>query len=189
MLLLLLDDFFLNERVNVQVVRDTSGRFRALDGRHLGLERLKKQGRSLEGSNWHAILPETHCVGINATLWSAAHPREVVNSPNMNIWQAENRLKQLAREDHRGHLYIGPEGGSLFSYQESIKGLFWMPPTLEFFKREQVPQSPPPRPCPPQGCNIVSKLIRSWQKRRFRGWLDRRAEEFAAQGGGVVKPL
>lgn len=188
-LLMMLDDFFLNQRVDQAAVRDAVARFRALSGRYLGIDRFNKQGTPLEGSTWHAILPEPPCVGLNATIWSAAHLREVVNSPGMNIWQAENRAKQLAREDQSGHFYIGPEGSALMTYQESIKGLFWKPSTLDFFKREKVPQSLSPRPCPPQGQDFISKLIRSWQKRRFRGWLDRRAKEFAAQGGGVVKPL
>jgi hypothetical protein len=188
-LLMLLDDFFLNMPVFSPDVHQAVARFRRLKARYLGIDRFNKQGTPLEGSTWHAILPEPPCVGLNATIWSAAHLREVVNSPGMNIWQAENRAKQLAREDQSGHFYIGPEGTALMTYQESIKGLFWKPSTLEFFKREKVPQSLSPRPCPPQGQDFISKFIRSWQKRRFRGWLDRRAKAFAAQGGGVVRPL
>jgi hypothetical protein len=188
-LMLLLDDFFLNDHVNDAAVRDAVVRFRELNGRYLGVDRFSKQGKPLQDSTWHKILPDPPCVGLNATIWSAAHLREVVNSPGMNIWQAENRAKQLAREDQDGHFYIGPEGQALLTYQESIKGLFWKPSTLQFFKREQVPIKLSPRPCPVQGQDFISKFIRSWQKRRFRGWLDRRTKEFAAQGGGVVKPL
>jgi hypothetical protein len=177
-LMLLLDDFFLNDHVNDAAVRDAVVRFRELNGRYLGVDRFSKQGKPLQDSTWHKILPDPPCVGLNATIWSAAH-----------LWQAENRAKQLAREDQDGHFYIGPEGQALLTYQESIKGLFWKPSTLQFFKREQVPLKLSPRPCPVQGQDFISKFIRSWQKRRFRGWLDRRTKGFAAQGGGVVKPL
>lgn len=188
-MLMLLDDFFLDRRVDHQEVLSVVSRFRSLGARYLGLDHFQKQGTPVEGTAWHAVVPELPCVGLNATLWDAAHLREVVSSPGMNIWQAENRLKQLAREDPRGHFYIGPEGKALLTYQESIKGLFWKPSTLEFFEREKMPSGLSPRPCPPQGQDFISKFIRSWQKRRFRGWLDRRAKAFAAQGGGVVKPL
>ena len=188
-LMLLLDDFFINQKVDEAEVAAAVQRFRSMSGRYLGIDHFSKQGKPVPNTTWHAILPDPPCVGLNATLWSAAHLREVANSPGMNIWQAENRLKQLAREDQRGHFYIGPEGKALLTYQESIKGLFWKPSTLEFFKQQNVPRSSTPRPCPPQGQDFLSKLIRSWQKRRFRSWLDRRSKTFAETGGGMVKPL
>jgi len=188
-LLLLLDDFFLNQPVVTEDVLAAVRRFRALQGRYLGIDQFNKQGTPLEGSTWHAILPEHPCVGLNATLWSASHLRAVANSPGMNIWQAESRAKCLAREDHRGHFYIGPEGRALLTYQESIKGLFWKPSTLEFFRKENVPLAASPRPCPPQGFDFVSKLIRSWKKRRFRNWLKIQSEKVARAGGGMVKPM
>lgn len=189
-ILLLLDDFFLNQRVDEDAVRGAVDRFRAFKCCYLGIDHFKKAGIPLENSTWHMTLPEeTPCVGLNATFWSAEHLHEVVNSPGMNIWQAEKRAKDLARANPQGHYYIGPEGRPLLTYHESIKGLFWKPTTIEFFKHEQVPQCQSPRPCPPQGQDALSKLIRSWQKRRFRGWLDRQAKACAAQGGGVIKPL
>jgi hypothetical protein len=70
-----------------------------------------------------------------------------------------------------------------------VKGLFWKPSTLDFFRQQGIPLSGSPRPCPPQGNDIISKLIRSWKKRRFRNWLSRRSEKIAQAGGGVIKPL
>lgn len=188
-LMMLLDDFFLNRRVDHAEVLSVVSRFRSMKARYLGLDHFQKTGKPVPDTTWHAVFPELPCVGLNATLWDAAYLREVVNSPGMNIWQSENRLKQLARENHEGHYYIGPEGQALLTYQESIKGMFWKPSTLDFFKWEAVSRCLSPRPCPPQGQDFISKFIRSWQKRRFRGWLDRRAKAFAAQGGGVVRPL
>lgn len=188
-LLMLLDDFFLNQPVSSQDVLAAVQRFRQLGARYLGLDRFNKQGTPLPGTTWHATLPEPPCVGLNATLWSAAQLRAVADAPDMNIWQAENRAKQLAREDHSGHYYIGPEGKPLLTYQESIKGLFWKPSSLDFFKKEKVPLSTSPRPCPPQGSDFVSKLVRSWMKRRFRAWLNKQSQKMALAGGGVIKPL
>jgi hypothetical protein len=164
-------------------------RFRQMNGRYLGIDHFKKQGTPIPGTTWHAILPEPPCVGLNATIWSASQLQAVANSPGMNIWQAENRAKQLAREDQTGHFYIGPEGKALMTYQESIKGLFWKPSTLDFFKKEKVPLSATPRPCPPQGQDFVSKFIRSWKKRSFRNWLRKRSEKMSSEGSTVVKPL
>jgi hypothetical protein len=188
-LLMLLDDFFLNQLVSTKDVQEAVQRFRQMNGRYLGIDHFKKQGNPIPGTTWHAILPEPPCVGLNATIWSAAQLQAVANSPGMNIWQAESRAKQLAREDQTGHFYIGPEGRALMTYQESIKGLFWKPSTLEFFKKEKVPLSATPRPCPPQGQDFVSKFIRSWKKRSFRNWLRKQSETMALEGGGVVKPL
>jgi len=188
-LMLLLDDFFLNQPVNEQDIGSALARFGQFQARYLGLDRFHQLGQPVPNTTWHAILPSPLCVGLNATLWSAPYLREVANAPGMNIWQAENRLKQLARADQTGHFYIGPEGKALLTYQESIKGLFWKPSTLEFFKRENVPLSDSPRPCPPQGSDFISKFIRSWKKRSFRNWLRKRSEKVARAGGGVVKPL
>ncbi len=188
-LLMLLDDFFLNQPVITKDVQEAVQRFRQMNGRYLGIDHFKKQGTPIPGTTWHAILPEPPCVGLNATIWSAAQLQAVANSPGMNIWQAENRAKQLAREDQTGHFYVGPEGKALLTYQESIKGLFWKPSTFEFFKKEKVPRSATPRPCPPQGQDFISKFIRSWKKRSFRNWLRKRSEKMARDGGGVVKPL
>jgi len=187
--IMLLDDFFLNRPVVTQEVQAAVQEFRRRKGRYLGLDHFQMLGTPVPGSTWHAILPEPPCVGLNATMWSADHLRTVAAAPGMNIWQAENRAKQLAREDQCGHYYIGPEGKALMTYQESIKGLFWKPSTLEFFKHENVPLSASPRPCPPQGQDFVSKFIRSWKKRSFRNWLRRRSAATARAGGGVIKPL
>ncbi|WP_395742602.1 hypothetical protein [Prosthecobacter sp.] len=187
--LMLLDDFFLNRPVVSQEVQAAVQQFRQRQACYLGIDHFSVQGTPVPESTWHAILPEPPCVGLNATIWSASQLRAVAAAPGMNIWQAENRSKQLARESPEGHYYIGPEGKALLTYQESIKGLFWKPSTLEFFKRENVPLSASPRPCPPQGKDFVSKLIRSWKKRSFRSWLRRRSEKTARAGGGTVKPL
>lgn len=188
-LLMLLDDFFLNQTVVTADVQEAVRRFRQMNGRYLGIDHFKKVGTPLPGTTWHAILPEPPCVGLNATIWSAEQLRAVAAAPGMNIWQAENRAKQLAREDQSGHFYIGPEGTALMTYQESIKGLFWKPSTLDFFKRENLPLSASARPCPPQGQDFISKFIRSWKKRGFRNHLRKRSETMARTGDSVVKPL
>ena len=188
-LLMLLDDFFLNQPVVTADVLEAVQRFRELKARYLGIDHFQKPGTPLPGTTWHATLPEPPCVGLNATIWDAGQLRAVAAEPGMNIWQAENRAKQLAREDHSGHYYIGPEGRALVTYQESIKGLFWKPSTLEFFKKENVPLSASARPCPPQGSDFISKFIRSWKKRSFRNHLRKRSEAMALDGTTVVKPL
>jgi hypothetical protein len=187
--MVMLDDFFLNREVDSSAVLEAVSRFQTLGGRYLGIDRFRKEGTPVDNCDWHAVLQEKPCVGLNAVILDSAHAAKVVSEPGMNIWQTESRLKTLAAEDPSGHFYVGPDGKALITYQEAIKGLFWKPSTLEFFKEQNVPSPSSPRPCPPQGQDFLSKWIRSWHKRRYRKWLNRRADEIAAKSGGIIEPL
>lgn len=146
----LLDDCFLNRPVDHARFVEFCAQATALDAKCLGLDNIAKPGTPVSGTCFSQVTPEHNCVGLNATFWRKSHLSDVCE-PGLNIWAAERRLKSLAQAEAKGHYYLGPGTPTVLTYVESIKGLFWKPPTLEFLRQHQLRPDLWRRPCPPQG--------------------------------------
>lgn len=163
----LLDDFFLNKPVDHARLVQFCAQATTLDAKYFGVDNLAKPGTPVPGTCFSQVTPENNCVGLNATFWRKSHLSNVCE-PGLNIWAAERRLKALALAEPAGNFYLGPGTPTVLTYVESIKGLFWKPPTIEFLKQHGRRPDFWRRPCPPQGDDLFSKFFRSLQKQRMR---------------------
>ena len=165
--LVVLDDFFPNRPVDHARIVEFCAQATALDAKYLGLDQFAKSNPPVPGTCFSHVTPETNCVGLNVTFWQKSHLSEVCE-PGLNIWAAERRLKSLAMQEPKAHFYLGPGAPTVITYVESIKGLFWKPPTIEFLKQHNLQPDFWRRTCPPQGDDPFSKLFRSLHKQRMR---------------------
>jgi hypothetical protein len=184
----LLDDFFLNAPVDPQLVQETLRDFQALNADYLAVDKFAKPGKKVKNSLWNQVTKDNLVVGLNASLWRKSHLAKIA-VPGLNIWKAENIAKQLAKNNPEAHYYFGPDSKPLITYQESIKGYFWKPSSLEFLKSHNLKADLKWRPCPPQGKDFFSKLIRSYYKRRMKARQLYEDLKYETKVGETIRPL
>jgi len=184
----LLDDFLLSAPVDPQLVEETFHHFQTLNADYLAVDKFTKSGKKVENSLWNQVTKDNLVVGLNVALWRKSHLAKIA-VPGLNIWKAENVAKQLAKENPETNYYFGPDSKPLITYQESIKGYFWKPSGLEFLKLHGLEADLKWRPCPPQGRDFFSKLIRSFYKYRMKRRQKIDEKNAGLNGGKTVSPL
>ncbi len=188
-LIMLLDDFLLNQPVQHALIQETWEQFNRLNAKYLAADNFGKEGEREPGTRFCRVTPEKLVVGLNATFWRKTHLQEVAAEHGLNIWKTENRVKALAKADPRGHYFLAPDAPDLLTYEESIKGYFWKTSSIEFLAKHNLRPNLWRRPCPPQGEDPMSRFLRSLHKRRMRfanqlnGWLGGALRE------KVIRPL
>jgi len=85
-----------------------------------------------------------------------------------DVWQSESELRKLRYSDVTGFYLIRNIEVPHFKYVQGVKGKFWLPKGVEFCRAEGIEPDLKKRPCPPQGKDMLSKLMRSYYKRRMK---------------------
>lgn len=182
-LFMLLDDYLLNATVDGARIEEAWRQFHRLNGVFLDADNFKKGDDCIRGTWFCEAKPEQFYVGLNAVFFQKAYLKRVTSEAGLNIWQTENRLKALARENLQGHFFMEPGTPALVTYVESIKGYFWKPMSLSFLAQHGLKPDLSRRPCPPQGRDPFSRFYRSILKRRV--WYANRLNHWL---GGRLRP-
>ena len=167
------DDYLLDRKVDVDFLCSWIEKFINGEGNYLSLRHTKINPA---GSGEMAPISKASYDSWFSDFHAAVWKEELLNSlanHKLNVWKTESEIRKLRHTDILGFNYIINSPKPLISYIEGVKGKFWMPKAVEFCKKEGLSPNLAYRPCPPQGQDLRSKLIRSYHKRRlqFVHWL------------------
>ena len=165
------DDYLLDRKVDVDFLCSWIEKFINGEGNYLSLRHTKINPAG--SVNMIAGPNETYptFADFQAGAWKKEMLKQLADL-KLNVWSTESEIRKL-RHTNIGGFYYMTNSASLVSYIEGVKGKFWMPKAVEFCKKEGLSPNLAYRPCPPQGQDLRSKLIRSYHKRRlqFVHWL------------------
>ena len=162
------DDYLLDRKVDVDYLCIWIERFISTKGNYLSLRHAKIQpsGRG-ELMSISKATRESWFADLQAAVWKKDLLSKLANY-KLNVWQTESEIRKLRCADILGFNYIINIPSPLISYVEGVKGKFWMPKAIEFCKKEGLSPNLKHRPCPPQGQNVIAKIIRSYYKRKMK---------------------
>lgn len=163
-LIFLLDDFLLDQVVDHSYVETLVQELNRLDGNFLELDCMYDHGIKVGNIPLRQMTLEKQRVGMTVSMWKRDFFIRVCK-PGLNIWQAENNLKYIAKTECEGIYTMDKDGRAPFRYVESVKGRFWKTIGIDYLKEHNLTPDLKFRPYPPQGRDIFSKLIRSFFKR------------------------
>ncbi|MBL9177514.1 MAG: hypothetical protein JNM65_05585 [Verrucomicrobiaceae bacterium] len=186
---MLLDDLFFDRPVETTRVNETVAQMARRGGVYLETGRQGDAGPRVEGTDLRRIPASNPIAGINSAIYSKQLLLELAR-PGNSIWDGNKVMNAMNVEDSPDLYYLREGVPPLISFMEAVKGKFWKPAAMDFMRRTGVTPDLKWRPFPPQGQDPISKVVRSFHKRRMD--LRKRREEKRFAAGGVpalVRPM
>jgi len=188
-LIFILEDFLFATPVDEKRVLDACQQLHRIGGKYLALDQFGETGELVPGTDFRLSGGDDNLhAGLNLSLWRTDFLREIAQ-PGKNIWQAESALRARNRAHEPGIYYMQTGTVPIFTYCESVRGLFWKKYALEFLAGHGLRPNLRRRPCPDQSDSKMARMWRSLLKRRMkiRSWLQ---QSLVLKGIGTqVKPL
>lgn len=176
----LLDDFFLDQTVPAGWVEDLVAQLDQAQGDFVSLYHLAPNNRPLApGSLLSVIQARLECPGFHAGIFRRSYLMKLA-AAGENIWRTETLMRDDALDPCFRQFSLTADTPFQLSYQESVRGRFWKPNGLAYLKQHGLKPDLWHRPCPPQGSDVLSKVIRSFHKRRMQ-WRDKALSRKAAK--------
>jgi hypothetical protein len=166
LVMLLLDDFFFDAPFREADFQAAAVQMQAAGGRLLEMRLHGSIGTMVNDTWFRRADPSNLCAGINSNLWQRELLMEIAE-PGLNIWQCESLVRKKLREGEQNFFFMKEDAPRLISFVEGVRGRFWKPEGLSYLRANGIQPDLTWRPCPPQGQDFISKLIRSFQKRRM----------------------
>lgn len=186
---MLLDDLFFDRPVETARVNEVVTQMARRDGVYLETGRQGDAGPLVEGTDLRHIPASNPIAGINSAIYSKQLLLELAR-PGNSIWDGNKAMNAMNLKDSPDLYYLREGVPPLISFMEAVKGKFWKPEAMDFMRRTGVKPDLKWRPFPPQGQDPISKVVRSFHKRRMD--LRKRREEKRFVAGGVpalVRPM
>ena len=164
--MLLLDDFFFDAPFREADFQTAMAQMKAEGGRLLEMRLHGSVGTPVSNTWFRRADPSNLCAGINSNVWQRDLLLEI-SQPGLNIWQCESLVRKKLREGEQNFFFMKEDAPKLISFVEGVRGRFWKPDGLAYLQANCIQPDLKWRPCPPQGQDFISKLIRSHHKRRM----------------------
>ena len=164
------DDYLLDRKVDVNYLSTWIERYINTRGKYFSLKNIKINPSNFGGGELKPISKESFdswFADFNAGVWKSDMLLQLAQL-KLNVWQTESEIRKLRFTDIDGFYYISENEKPLLNYVQGVKGKFWLPDAIDFCKKEGLQPDLKHRPCPPQGQDLISKLIRSYHKRRMQ---------------------
>jgi hypothetical protein len=161
---LLLDDFFLDQDVPTDFIDRCIDQLKSKNGHFINLNQTDQSGRQIDGTWFRQVNPQNAFGSIQAAVWRKDWLLKICEQ-GLDIWQTESYIRRCVEKSEEGFFYLSETSPFHFTYMEAVRGRFWKPSALEFLNKYGVQPNLRVRPCPCQGRDFFSKLIRSFQKR------------------------
>jgi hypothetical protein len=171
--ILILEDFFFATPVDEARVLDACRQLHRIGGKYLALDQFGDLGDAVPGTEFRVSGGDDNLhAGLNLSLWRTGFLREIAQ-PGKNIWQAESALRARNRAHEPGVYYMQTNTTPIFTYCESVRGLFWKQYALDFLASHGLRPNLRRRPCPNQSDSKLARMHRSLLKRRMKiaSWL------------------
>lgn len=181
----LLDDFFLDQPVPTGWVEKLVSQLDQAGGDFVSLYHVAA-GRSntAEGSFLSPINERMECPGFHAGVFRRTYLMKLA-AAGENIWSTESLMRDDSLDSKIRQFSLSDASPFHLTYVESVRGRFWKKNGLEYLTQHGLKPDLWRRPCPPSGDDPVSRIIRSFHKRRMK-WLDKRRSRKTPE---VVLPL
>ena len=180
----LLDDFFLDQTVPAGWVENLVQQLDQAGGDFVSLYHQVEPGRPLQAGSLLSVIQERmECPGFHAGIFRRTYLMKLA-SAHENIWRTETLMRDDAPVGEHKQFSLTPASPFRLTYVESVRGRFWKPNGLAYLKQHGLKPDLGHRPCPPQGSDILSKIIRSYHKRRMQ-WRDKKLARKAAKEGST----
>jgi len=163
---MLLDDLFLDRPVETARVNELVEQMACRGGVYLETGRQSDAGGLVEGTDLRRIPASNPIAGINSAIYSKQLLLELAQ-PGNSIWDGNKVMNAMNLADSPDLYYLREGVPPLISFMEAVKGKFWKPAAMDFMKRTGVTPDLKWRPFPPQGQDPLSKVVRSFYKRRM----------------------
>ncbi len=181
------DDYLLHGPVNHALLVERCDQFATAGGKFLSLWSHGDKGATVPDTPFNLVPPEWLVADLQAGFWNVASFRKFL-AQGINVWQGESAIRAQILRDNTGFWHVRADHPRLLDYVEGVKGGFWKPNAVQFCREQGIEPDLKTRPCPPQGNDPISKLMRSLQKRRIRWRTNRRLKRSRADGGASVQP-
>ncbi len=188
-IIFILEDFFFATPVDEKRVFDACRQLHCIGGKYLALDQFGDTGDLVPGTDFRVSGGDDNLhAGLNLSLWRTDFLREIAQ-PGKNIWQAESALRARNRAHEPGIYYMQKGTTPIFTYCESVRGLFWKQHALDFLAGHGLRPNLRRRPCPDQSDSKSARMLRSLLKRRMKiaSWL--RTHLVMRGIGSRVQPL
>ena len=166
-ILYLCEDYFVTGKVDVNGITQIVNFVSARNGVFVRMCNWVEEGTKVDFMGLYEISPRTQWMAhLQPSLWHRERMIEMA-VPGHDPWQAESHLNRVAKQIGKGYYSISRETPPVLPYFEGVRGGFWKPIGVEYFKKQGLPINLKARPCPPQGEEWYKKFYRSILKRRM----------------------
>ncbi len=181
----LLDDFFLDQAVPTDWLESLVSQLDQAGGDFVSLYHVAVGGAALPEGSWLSpIRGRMECPGFHAGIFRRSYLMKLA-SAGENIWRTEALMRDDALDRSFKQFSLTESSPFHLTYVESVRGRFWKPNGLAYLNQHGLKPDLWRRPCPPQGTDVLSKVIRSFHKRRMQ-WMARAS---ARKPTSPVRPL
>lgn len=181
----LLDDFFLDQPVKSGWVEELVSQLDQAGGDFVSLYHVARGKQPVvEGGFLSPIKERMECPGFHAGVFRRTYLMKLA-SAGENIWRTESLMRDDSLDDRVRQFSLSEISPFHLTYVESVRGRFWKKNGLEYLAKHGLKPDLKRRPCPPSGTDPVSRIVRSFHKRRMN-WLDKRRSKRMPE---VVLPL
>ncbi|MFN0075970.1 MAG: hypothetical protein ACKVY0_05800 [Prosthecobacter sp.] len=168
----LLDDFFLDQTIPMGWVEDLVAQLDQARGDFVSLYHVAVGGAPLaEGSMLSEIRERMECPGFHAGIFRRSYLMKLA-AAGENIWRTESLMRDDALDRRFKQFSLTAASPFHLTYVESVRGRFWKKNGLDYLKQNGLKPDLWRRPHPPSGDDVISKVIRSFHKRRMQ-WMER----------------
>ncbi|MGC8829560.1 MAG: hypothetical protein ACP5TE_07265 [Verrucomicrobiia bacterium] len=166
-ILYLCEDYFVTGKVDIEKITQIVNFVDSREGIFVRMCNWVEEGEKVGFMGLYEISPKTQWMAhLQPCLWHREKLREMA-IPGHDPWQAESHLNRVAKQIGKGYYSISRETPPVLPYFEGVRGGFWKPVGVDYFKREGLPINLKVRPCPPQGEQWQKKFYRSILKRKM----------------------
>ena len=179
----LLDDFFLDQAVPAGWMEGLVSQLEQAGGDFVSLSHVAVGGAALSAGSWLSpIRGRMECPGFHAGVFRRSYLMKLASAAE-NIWRTEALMRDDALDPSFKQFSLTDSSPFHLTYVESVRGRFWKPNGLAYLNQHGLKPDLWRRPCPPQGTDVLSKVIRSFHKRRMQ-WMSG-----AGKNNSLVSPL
>lgn len=165
--LFLLDDFFLTRTIPAGWIEEVVAQLARAEGDFVTVYHVAGEGLPIEDCS---LLTPIHgreeCLGFHAAIFRRSYLTKLASAGD-HIWATEDLMRDEIQSGKHKHFRLTSATPFYLSYVESVRGRFWQQEGLDYLEKNHLKPDFWRRPRRPPKDDVLSKLIRSFHKRRM----------------------
>lgn len=140
---LLLEDFFVGEKIDTDVIKDTLKLIAEDDIRYFKIVNnnrpLKNRDANYKGIKYLHVVPENdeYGVSLQAAIWKKDFLKEVLGTENYNAWKFEfDRVKEAEGKTGRPSKGVLVDDRNILKIKHGVMQSKYLPFTVKYFKKK-----------------------------------------------------
>lgn len=140
---LLLEDFFVGEPIDTQVIEDTLKLIKEDDIRYFKIVNnnrpLKNKDPHYKGIKYLHVVPENdeYGVSLQAAIWKKDYLKEVLGTENYNAWKFEfDRVKEAEGKTSEPNKGVLVDDRNILKIKHGVMQSKYLPFTVKYFKKK-----------------------------------------------------